>query len=236
MNSLYAEPDTFHNLIDSGFRNIVDASPYMGLEYRPVGQGPVNSTTLALPEPFRLVGFHGVAQSGKDTAYSFLKEHHFKRLAFADALRDALYTLNPHVGPAKMPGTGIEFSGLTLVGLVDRVGWERAKKVPEVRRLLQVFGTEVGREMFGEDVWVKKVTDQITRPGSYAVTDVRYLDELTTLSQMGGTLIKIVRPGVVSVNGHKSDAGLADYHFDHVIVNDGTLEEYKAKVLAAVGI
>ena len=38
---------------------------------------------------------------------------------------------------------------------IEERGYTEAKaEFPEVRRLLQVFGTEVGRDLFGENVWV----------------------------------------------------------------------------------
>jgi len=37
---------------------------------------------------------------------------------------------------------------------VDDYGWQIAKQNPAVRRLLQVFGTEVGRKQFGSEFWV----------------------------------------------------------------------------------
>jgi dephospho-CoA kinase len=88
-----------------------------------------------------IIGLSGYAQSGKDTVAELLcLNYGFKRISFALPMRDAIYTLNPLV-----EGTN------RIVDLVDEYGWDVAKANPEVRRLLQVFGTDVGRKMFNEN-------------------------------------------------------------------------------------
>jgi dephospho-CoA kinase len=43
-----------------------------------------------------IIGISGYARSGKDTVANYLVEHHeFTRMAFADAMREALLRLNP---------------------------------------------------------------------------------------------------------------------------------------------
>jgi len=82
-----------------------------------------------------IIGLSGRAGSGKDEVAKVLVDlYGYKRIAFADAIRDALYELNPLVSDR-----------IRVADLVDEYGWDFAKKNFEVRRLLQVFGTEVGR-------------------------------------------------------------------------------------------
>jgi len=88
-----------------------------------------------------IIGLSGYARSGKDTiAEILIMNYGFKRLAFADNIRKAIIKLDP-----------ILSNGQRISGSVREIGWEPTKANTEVRRLLQVFGTEVGREMFGED-------------------------------------------------------------------------------------
>jgi hypothetical protein len=98
-----------------------------------------------------IIGLSGYAQTGKDTVASHLiKNYDFRRVAFADPIRQALYRLNPLVEVG-------EFRAVHLQSPVDSMGWEEVKKIsPETRRLLQILGTEVGREMFGPDFWVNR--------------------------------------------------------------------------------
>lgn len=181
-----------------------------------------------VPDDRRLVGMHGFAQTGKDTVAEILADHRFQRVAFADPMREAVLTLNPIIA--------VDSYGRTfrLAETVEDLGWDEAKKTLEVRRLLQVFGTEVGRRMFGEDFWVKMGMAQIKPGGRYVITDVRFLNEALAVKQVGGLLIKIRRPGVGPVNQHASDAGLDDFLFDHIIDNDGTIDDLRRKVLEVV--
>lgn len=193
-----------------------------------------------------VIGFTGFAQSGKDTAASFLTNEGFKRLAFADALRDSVYNLNPMV--TWCPGAEVE----RVKDIVDREGWDVAKvEYPEIRSLLQRMGTEVGRDLFGENFWVDRVISQITDNtiiqrnmanhvvfphvrGDYVITDVRFPNEAAAVREIGGKVFRIVRPGTGAVNSHVSDTGIANLEVDGEIVNDGDLVSFGLRVLSAV--
>lgn len=162
-----------------------------------------------------LIGLSGYARSGKDTAAELLcLNYEFNRLSFADPMRDAMYKLNPLV------------DGTTrLADLVDDYGWDVAKSKDEARRLLQVFGTEVGREMFGQNFWIDQVFKQVEGPGRFVVADVRFPNEADAIKARGGTVIRINRHNLSAVNGHKSEHAMDNYMFNHVIYNDGTLDD-----------
>jgi hypothetical protein len=57
------------------------------------------------------------------------------------------------------------------------------------------------------------------------VDDVRFPNEAQLIKSMGGQLWRIERPGLTDATGHSSEGGLADWEFDRVIVNDGTVED-----------
>jgi hypothetical protein len=98
-----------------------------------------------------IIGLSGYARSGKDTVADWLcLNYGYTRLSFAQPMRDAIYTLNPMVE-----------GGNRVADLVDEYGWDIAKSNPEVRRLLQVFGTDVGRKQFGDNFWVQQAFDKI---------------------------------------------------------------------------
>lgn len=73
------------------------------------------------------------------------------------------------------------------------------KKTKETRRLLQVEGTEHGRQVYGEDIWIKyysswlqvlhnKGIDCIITP------DIRFQNEAQYIKDNNGILIKVVAP------------------------------------------
>lgn len=187
----------------------------------------------------KVIGITGYAQSGKDTAAAFLIEQGYKRLSFADILRQSLYNLNPIVdhwcsGPED--GECIAENWRVQL-LVDEYGWDYCKVTyPEIRQLLQRFGTDVGRELYGEGFWVDRVTDQIKPGGKYVIPDVRFLNEALAVRRFGGLVFRVNRPGVGAVNTHISDTGIDSLVVDGVIPNGGTLEQFKALVLEAAGI
>jgi hypothetical protein len=58
------------------------------------------------------------------------------------------------------------------------------------------------------------------------VDDVRFENEADLIKRMGGSMWKVVRPGVERASEHASEGGLDAWpHFDACIVNDGTLQQ-----------
>src|ERR1019366_2559468 len=103
----------------------------------------------------KLIGITGKARAGKDTlADIIVRKYRYKQRAFGDKLKEIALAINPILESAG-GNEYMDWPELRLQDLVNEVGWEKAKEdVPEVRRLLQVIGTEAGRNIFGEDVWV----------------------------------------------------------------------------------
>lgn len=178
-----------------------------------------------------VIGFTGYAQSGKDTAAAFLIERGWTRLSFADALRNAVYALNPIIG--------IDFVDdhyVRVQEIFDAVGYEVAKRdYPEYRELLQRFGTEVGREQFGVNFWTDRVRAQIKPGGKYVISDVRFQNESDTVRDLGGKVFRIKRDGTGAVNTHVSDTGIDSLVVDGVIPNLTTIEHFRDLVLAVAG-
>lgn len=170
-----------------------------------------------------LVGLSGYARSGKDSLGSFLvKNHGFKRYAFADVLRDCAYALDPYM-VQENPDTEQD-EPVRLTELVDALGWEEAKKNPEVRRTLQRLGTEAGRQVLGDDVWVNAVFSKFTKEDDVVLTDVRFPNEASRVKAEGGYVIRIRRPDVVAINSHPSEVSLDEWPFDFLVVNDSSLD------------
>ncbi len=151
-----------------------------------------------------IVGLGHQGQVGRDTAAGFLVERHgFTKLAFADILKDVLYDINPTVPNAEG----------TLQDLVDERGWEEAKDVPEVRRLLQELGVSA-RWHLGENVWVQPIFNMILdHPGDdFVISDVRFPNEFSCLKSFRnnpGIMVKITRQSAwISQKKHQSETAL----------------------------
>jgi hypothetical protein len=167
-----------------------------------------------------IIGLSGYAQSGKDsTAELLCLNYGYTRLAFADPMRQALMVINPRL------------DSITRVSdMVEDYGWDTAKRNPEVRRLLQVLGTDFGRKMLGDDVWINIALSGIKSEDKIVISDVRYPNEAEAIKKLSGSLWRINRHNHSAVNGHTSEHAMDNYMFNHVIYNDGTLDDLSDEV------
>lgn len=173
-----------------------------------------------------IIGLSGYARSGKDTVADYLvKNYGFTRMAFADPMKEALVKLDPLITVGDM-------HGVSLSTAVRNLGWEALKDLsPEVRPLLQRMGTEVGRNMFGQDFWVDYAIGQSWKHENVVFSDVRFLNEAQAISSNWGHNWRVNRPGVGPANDHISETQLDDYpKLDAVIENSGSLKELYAKI------
>lgn len=139
-----------------------------------------------------------------------------------EELREDLLTLDPFLD-----------GDVSMRTLLDSVGgdWEQAKYHrfygPEVRRHLQIYATEVCRENFGQGVWVQLLARRVAteRPRAVVITDVRFNEEAKWVTDNGGTVVEITRPGFGPVNGHISESGIDRKYIAHSLSNDGTIDE-----------
>lgn len=180
-----------------------------------------------------VIGLAGKKRSGKDTLADFLvTDHGYTRMKFASPILEALNAMDPLV-PDLLPGldTTKDYGHIPFSAYVSIWGIESAKHNPEVRRLMQVFGTEVGRDMIHPDVWVKILVRKWKQnpPERTVITDVRFPNELqAVLNVMYGVAARVVRPGLVSTDNHTSENSI-----DHVemfeVVNDGAVEDLRMR-------
>jgi hypothetical protein len=176
-----------------------------------------------------ILGLSGYARSGKDTIANYLVEKYgFTRMAFADPMREALFRLDPPITVAGM--------AVPLSTAVKGLGWEALKEdSPEVRGLLQRMGTEVGRQMFGEDVWVDYLLTQAMQHDRVVVSDVRFHNEARAIHKTLGSVWRIDRPKVEAANDHISEHDLDDYPFDIYLTNAHTKDHLHWAVDALIG-
>ncbi|MGW1268193.1 deoxynucleotide monophosphate kinase family protein [Streptomyces sp. NPDC002491] len=171
------------------------------------------------------VGIIGRANTGKDTAGEwFVNERGYRRVAFADPLKEAALKLNPIVEVFRGMAGGLDLFRLSQVVGAD--GWELAKELHEVRRILQELGSAV--RAIDEDFWLraalKKVTEANEAGVPVVITDVRYGNEAASLARSGFKLIHINRPGVPQLD-HESERSLGPENAHFMVHNDGDIAE-----------
>jgi len=174
----------------------------------------------------RLVGLYSPApQSGKTMVAGMLSDYGHVIVPFAGTLKQMVVPMLNALG----------YSHERAWELVIR---EKETKIPElgvtVRHMLQTLGTEYGRQCLHPKVWLTCWEAQATRQERVVADDVRFLNEADLVRSLGGDMWLVSRPGMVRTTSHASEGGLDDYDFDHVIENDGTLDQLRSKVLAAL--
>jgi len=169
-----------------------------------------------------IIGLSGYAQSGKDTVAKILVENYgYSRIAFADIIRVACYRLNPIV----------TYDGMRLAHLVDLEGWEIAKTLPEVRRLLQTMGSEIGRDLIDPQIWIELTLSNTKKTDNIVISDVRFKNEAEEIKWRHGQvwrISRIERDGPINI--HRSETDMDSWDFDQYISNNGTIEELSALV------
>lgn len=193
-----------------------------------------------------IIGFTGKKQSGKDTAASHLVDKGWKRIAFADPMRWCLEALDPIVELGMVFGAKEDDNPhyqYTYNGLVTASGYDTAKETcPEFRRLLQVFGTEVGRNILGEylgNIWLQIARQRIfgeQLEGNHVViTDVRFDDEAEMIRDLGGLVIEIQRGEADKAkDSHVSEKGVSRHLIDHTIQNNDSIDHLRQWVARLV--
>jgi len=106
-------------------------------------------------------------------------------------------------------------------------GWEVAKETfPEVRRQLQAMGTECGRDLLGDTIWVdtweKSLPEESNR--RVVVADVRFPNEAERIRSLGGLIWRVTRPGTAP-DGHRSEMDLDRIVPDAVLANTGSIDD-----------
>src|SRR5215467_14474429 len=124
-----------------------------------------------------ILGLSGAKGSGKDTVAAYLvKEHGFERKAFADPLKKSVAAL------FDIPFASIDQfknNDAMLVTIEHRSNPSLHQTDMTFRTLLQRYGTEAHRDVFGEDFWLDYTLPvRGYYPGrAIVVTDVRFENE-----------------------------------------------------------
>jgi hypothetical protein len=152
-------------------------------------------------------------------------------MAFADEVRRLLALLNPQL--ASYRGEGVSF---TWQGVIEEFGYDKMKVTfPEVRRLQQVFATEVVRENMDENFWVKAVARKIKRSLDpvFLISDCRFENEWTCLDERFEPvrLVWVKRSG--SEESEHASEKISEWIVNKrhaTITNDGSLKDLEIKV------
>lgn len=171
----------------------------------------------------RLIGITGAAGTGKTTIAEYLfRKSNAQVIACADPIKEALSAL----------------FGFPRKSWQDREWKERPLAMigQSPRQLAQSFGTEWGRRMVNEDIWISEVISR-WRKSEFALTvvpDVRFDNEALQLLRAGGLMIRVTREEAPLVAQHESEIPVPDNLIHLTIKNDGAIEDLFSKVERAI--
>ena len=186
-----------------------------------------------------LIGVVGLIGSGKGTVSDRLvQKHNFRKDSFAKSLKDAVSSM-------------FNWDREMLEGKTDEsrawrekpdVFWsKRFGKDVTPRWVLQYFGTEVMRQGMHDSIWIDSCMARYDGKPT-VIADTRFENEIKIIREMGGSILLVkrgqdpdwftdyVEGNVVPKNVHLSEYAWAKSEYDHLITNDGTLEELHLKI------
>jgi len=184
-------------------------------------------------DQLRLVGIGYQMGVDKDTVADYMcATFGFRKMRFADPLKEAVAAI---YGWSRESLEDQEFKATVdpFWGITPRVA-------------LQLVGTEAMRNNVDKDIWIKAMQRRIakhaadTRAPSVVITDTRFLNEVDTIKELGGYVIKVVRPNneftmAGAIGEHSSELELSGYDgWDYTIVNNGDLQKLRMEVDKAI--
>lgn len=170
----------------------------------------------------KLIGLGGLPGAGKSTAAKYLRDKHgFEIRSFATPLRqevqDAIQNYNLVLGRPDLPQEVRDALCAIAPNRASEV-WHKPTP-PDIRRLLQVWGTEYRRAQ-DPNYWVKRMR---LYPGDIVIDDTRFDNEVGLITLLGGEIWNITgRKAATGAPAHASDVDLC-HVADITIVNDTDL-------------
>jgi len=158
-----------------------------------------------------------------------LENQDFKNKALSEYWRVWTWENIEHPGERVSPVYASREDSDYCVVADDGNRYVRKSEILTPRRLLQIVGTECGRQIIHPNIWVNSLF-QDDDNANWIITDVRFPNEANAIKERGGVLIRVNR-GLATGVEHESETALDDYEgFDYIIENTGTIEDLKYQV------
>lgn len=194
---------------------------------------------MSLNTNVKVVFLGGKKASGKDTFAEMLKKSLEEKgvdvsiHGMSDPLLEALLRIDPLIN-------NDSYGLIRVSDFSKRINYDyvKMKEDKEVRRLLQVIGTDVVRDMINEDAWVdiakNKIKKNIESNKLSILTGIRFPNELNMKKCFPNSLdIYIERSfnanNEESIEKHSSELSLSRDDFSLIIENNEDLNSLKKK-------
>lgn len=198
-----------------------------------------------------IIGICGLIGAGKDTAADYLvNDHKFRRESFANTLKDAVSQV---FGWDRTLLEGRTKEARAWREQVD-TWWANRLNMPNLtpRLMLQLWGTEVCRSGFHDDIWIASLENKLRNTNDdVVITDCRFPNEIKAIKAADGIVVRVRREpepdwynAAISANQgpvgnsawslskaklaqlkiHASETSWIGTEFDAVIDNNGTMD------------
>jgi hypothetical protein len=170
----------------------------------------------------KIIAFTGTKGSGKDTAAAILCKHYkdARQIAFADPIKKFI---------------------MKLFDLPTTMDYDVFKRSTINYNFIRVTsGRHVVREIgmlmrnYDVDQFTRYVAGEFAKypQATFAVTDLRFDNELIMLKEQGAVVVEIANPNVPrGTDNHVTELGFASEFVDHVIYNDSTVEVFEQRLI-----
>lgn len=162
-----------------------------------------------------LIGITGAKGSGKDTLGNFFRNRNFFLVKNAEPLKNMLRSLYRDTGldqetiERKIEGDLKEVPCDILCGKTPRFA-------------MQTIGTE-WRDMIGTTLWSRisaaKAAGFLKDGTPVVCTDIRFQHEADSIRDLGGYLIRVIRPGTGEDDEHSSETEMRNLEVDYIVSN-----------------
>jgi hypothetical protein len=207
-----------------------------------------------------IIGVCGFIGSGKDTVADYLTNFHgFRRESFANSLKDAVAQV---FGWDRIMLEGRTKQAREWREQVDP-WWANRLDMPDLtpRLMLQLWGTEVCRKGFHDDIWIASLENKLRNSADdIVISDCRFPNEIRSIKAAGGIVVRVVRGAdpewyndAADVNAgtqcihyatakvrmqklqiHASETAWVGTKFDAVLSNSSTIDDLFAQVKSLV--
>ena len=193
-----------------------------------------------------IIGVCGLIGAGKDTIADYLVNiHEFRRDSFAATLKDAVGSV---FGWDRDMLEGRSRSSREWREQPDAWWSDRLNQEITPRLMLQIWGTEVCRRGFHDDIWIASLENKLRNSADdVVISDCRFPNEIAAIWAQGGHVIRVTRgpdpAWFVPVQQHliegtprptelphESEWAWAATRFDRVIDNNGSMDQLYTQI------
>lgn len=197
-----------------------------------------------------IIALGGRMGSGKSVLSSELIKSGFIKISFADALKNILsQTFSIEID--KFYSTDEKSKIFNIPICINKISIEKIcnfyninpedilsqissdKYIYSLRDLMQYVGTDILRK-YDYNIHITKTIESIDLSKNYVCDDVRYLNELNCLKQMGAIDYYVIRQNNFNISNHISEVSLNWTMFSNVIINNKSEKHIKKIFLNSI--